>query len=163
MREERLSSDYGSFWLRLVGWVIDVIVFAVVTGIVSILGGNVVGSFLGLAIGIGYYVGLNAHGGTLGKRAVGLRLESAATGADIGYGAALVRYVVAFASMAVLLLGYLWVFWDDRNQTWHDKAAGSVVVTHRTRQVDVEKPSGLHDLDIRRRMQEMTDKGDSDV
>jgi uncharacterized RDD family membrane protein YckC len=25
-------------------------------------------------------------------------------------------------------LGYFWMLWDDTQQTWHDKAAGSVVV-----------------------------------
>ena len=119
--------EYGSFWIRLGGWVIDAIIIGAVSGVLSILGGSTA-SFLGLAIGIGYYVGLNAHGGTLGKRAVGLRLQSEKTGEDIGYGAALVRYVVAIASALVLLLGYFWVIWDDKNQTWHDKAAGSVVV-----------------------------------
>ncbi len=143
---ERVPSDYGSFWVRLGGWIIDVIVIGVISGVLSALGGDL-GPFLGLVIGIGYYVGLNAHGGTLGKRAVGLRLESAKTGEDIGYGAALVRYVVAIASGIVLFLGYFWVFWDSKNQTWHDKAAGSVVVTRRAQ-------AALHDLDIRKRMQE---------
>ncbi len=119
--------EYGSFWIRLIGWVIDAIIIGAVSGVLSIMGGNAA-SFLGHVIGIGYYVGLNAHGGTLGKRAVGLRLQSAKTDEDIGYGAALVRYVVAIASAVILLLGYFWVIWDEKNQTWHDKAAGSVVV-----------------------------------
>jgi len=83
---------------------------------------------LSTIIGIGYYVGFNANGGTLGKRAVGLRLEKDGSGEDIGYGAAFVRYIVAIVSGLVLLLGYLWVIWDPKRQTWHDKAAGSVVV-----------------------------------
>ena len=124
--------DYGGFWIRLGGWVIDAIILGAVSGVLSLLVGNP-GSVLGLAIGIGYYVGFNANGGTLGKRAVGLRLESDKTGEDIGYGAALVRYVAAFASALVLLLGYFWVIWDDKKQTWHDKAAGSVVVRDRAR------------------------------
>lgn len=121
--------EYGSFWIRLVGWILDSIIIGAVSAVLAILGGGPA-SFLGLAIGIGYYVGLNAHGGTLGKRAVGLRLQSDKTGEDIGYGAALVRYVVAIASAVVLLLGYFWVIWDSKNQTWHDKAAGSVVVRY---------------------------------
>jgi uncharacterized RDD family membrane protein YckC len=28
----------------------------------------------------------------------------------------------------VLGLGYLWAFWDPKKQTWHDMAAGTVVV-----------------------------------
>lgn len=127
-----VGPDYGSFWLRLVGWVIDAVFIGIVSGVLAALGGSTV-SFAGLAIGIVYYVGLNANGGTVGKRAVGLRLENAQTGEDIGYGAALVRYIVAFASAVFLLIGYLWVIWDDKNQTWHDKAAGSVVVISNAR------------------------------
>ena len=127
-----VGPDYGTFWLRLVGWVIDAVFIGIVSGVLAALGGSTV-SFAGLAIGIVYYVGLNANGGTVGKRAVGLRLENAQTGEDIGYGAALVRYIVAFASAVFLLIGYLWVIWDDKNQTWHDKAAGSVVVISNAR------------------------------
>jgi uncharacterized RDD family membrane protein YckC len=25
-------------------------------------------------------------------------------------------------------LGYLWMLWDDKNQTWHDKVVNSVVI-----------------------------------
>jgi uncharacterized RDD family membrane protein YckC len=28
----------------------------------------------------------------------------------------------------VCLLGYLWMLWDDKKQTWHDKMVGSNVV-----------------------------------
>lgn len=156
----RLPTDYGSFWVRFGGWLIDSIVIAAVSGILAIAGGSTA-SFLGLAIGIGYYVGLNAHGGTLGKRAVGLRLESDKTGEDIGYGAALVRYVVAIASAVVLFLGYFWVIWDDKNQTWHDKAAGSVVVRTKSA-LRLQTESALRDLDFRKPMQE-TGRDDSAV
>ena len=151
---ERSPSDYGSFWIRFGGWLIDSIIIGAVSGILTIAGGSSA-SFLGLAIGLAYYVGFNANGGTLGKRAVGLRLESEKTGEDIGFGSALVRYVVAIASALVLFLGYFWVIWDDKNQTWHDKAAGSVVVGQRTKS-DLRRQSeaALDDLDARERMQE---------
>lgn len=159
---QRLPTEYGSFWIRFGGWLIDSIIIGAVSGVLAITGGSAA-SFLGLAIGIGYYVGLNAHGGTLGKRAVGLRLESDKTGEDIGYGAALVRYVVAIASALVLFLGYFWVIWDDKNQTWHDKAAGSVVVGPRTKSaLRRQTESALHDLDARKPMQE-TGRDDSAV
>jgi uncharacterized RDD family membrane protein YckC len=31
-------------------------------------------------------------------------------------------------SGAVVLIGFLWMIWDREKQTWHDKAAGSVVI-----------------------------------
>ncbi len=119
---------YGGFWRRLGGYLIDVIIVGGTAGIVALIVSPNASSILSLLIGLAYFVGLNANGGTLGKRIVGLRLEDATTGEDIGYPRALVRYIVALASALVLLLGYLWCIWDSRNQTWHDKAAGSVVV-----------------------------------
>ena len=120
--------EYASFWRRLGGYLLDVIIVGVVTTIVSIIFQSVLGSFVGFLAAITYYVVLNANGGTWGKRALGMRLENAETGEDIGVGSATVRYIVAIASALALLLGYLWCIWDERNQTWHDKAAGSIVV-----------------------------------
>ncbi len=120
---------YGSFWRRFGGYLIDAIIVGIISGIVTVIVSSPTGSpVLGFLIGLGYYVTLNANGGTWGKRVVSLRLEDATTGEDIGYPRALVRYIVAIASALVLLLGYLWCIWDSRKQTWHDKAAGSVVV-----------------------------------
>jgi uncharacterized RDD family membrane protein YckC len=113
------------------GYLIDVIILiilGVVGGIIGLALSPNASSVIGLVIGLSYYVGLNANGGTLGKRAIGLRLQDAETGEDIGYPKAFVRYIVAIASGLALLLGYLWCIWDGKKQTWHDKAAGSVVV-----------------------------------
>jgi uncharacterized RDD family membrane protein YckC len=76
----------------------------------------------------GYFVLMNANGGTLGKRAVGIRLEDAKTGENIGNGRAFGRLFVAYVAYSFLLLGYFWCIWDDKKQTWHDKAVGSIVV-----------------------------------
>jgi uncharacterized RDD family membrane protein YckC len=71
-------------------------------------------------------------GQTLGKRAVGLRVMDARTGARIGYGRAFVRWLlqVVFWNACFVpgILDNLWPLWDDQRQTWHDKGANSVVV-----------------------------------
>ena len=46
-----------------------------------------------------------------------------------GFGRAIVRYLVAMISSLAVFLGYLWAVWDERRQTWHDKAAGTVVIS----------------------------------
>lgn len=148
-------ADYGGFWRRFFGYLLDTIlinvaffILAVIVAI-AILGSapevaftqeqveeqedaqrntTIAISLIGLIIGFGYFVGLNAYGGTLGKRAVGLRVEKKETGEDIGIGSSLIRYIVALASAVALLVGYFWCIWDDRKQTWHDMAAGAVVV-----------------------------------
>jgi uncharacterized RDD family membrane protein YckC len=35
---------------------------------------------------------------------------------------------VAIVSTIVLLLGFFWMIWDKRKQTWHDKAVSSLPV-----------------------------------
>ena len=41
---------------------------------------------------------------------------------------ALVRTLGAFLSVFCAGLGFLWVLFDDQQQTWHDKIAGTIVV-----------------------------------
>ena len=73
------------------------------------------------------------RGFTLGKRAVGLRTLSAATGQPAGMVAILVRRLVAVAGSLVLGIGQLVVyaspFFDTSGwrRGWHDKAAGTIV------------------------------------
>lgn len=147
--------EYGSFGRRLGGYLLDYVIVAVMVIIPAVVvatiimasapdtaftaaqlqeqqdaerNAGVASSLISLVIGLAYYVGLNANGGTLGKRAVGLRLEDHATGENIGIPRAFARYMVALVSGLAIALGYLWCIWDDEKQTWHDKAAGSVVV-----------------------------------
>jgi uncharacterized RDD family membrane protein YckC len=82
---------------------------------------------------------VGSRGQTLGMMAVGIRLLDAKTGSpQIGYPRALLRAVAAavisapsvFVNFGLIfpLLNYLWPVWDNRNQTWHDKIAGTVAV-----------------------------------
>ena len=123
-----MNTNYAGFWHRFGGWLVDAIVLGAVGLILGLILSQAVGSGLGFLVGIAYIVGFNANGGTLGKRAVGLRLQDVATGEDIGYGRAIVRYIVALFSALVLFIGYLWCIWDPQKQTWHDHTALSVVV-----------------------------------
>jgi uncharacterized RDD family membrane protein YckC len=68
-------------------------------------------------------------GQTVGKRALSIKVVNANNGGPIGIGAALVRYLVRIPGSWICGLGYFWMLWDDRSQTWHDKASTSVVVT----------------------------------
>ena len=67
-------------------------------------------------------------GGTLGKRAVGIRVVHEKTYDAPGLGSGFVRTLVSIISALPLGLGYLWAAWDTKGQTWHDKAAGTLVV-----------------------------------
>lgn len=69
------------------------------------------------------------NGQTIGKKALGIRVIDANTGGPIGGGRAVGRLVFkTFISGNIFFLGYLWMLWDRRKQTWHDKVVTSVVV-----------------------------------
>lgn len=80
-------------------------------------------------IGVLYHARMIAKTGqTPGRRILGIKVVSAATGHPPAFGRAILRWVFAGFSGLPCGLGYLWMLWDSRNQTWHDKVAGTVVV-----------------------------------
>ncbi len=72
------------------------------------------------------------RGVTPGRRVVSIRVVDAATGAPIGRARGIGRAFAALVSAIPLTLGYLWMIWDERGQTWHDKMVGSMVVVDPT-------------------------------
>lgn len=67
-------------------------------------------------------------GATLGKMALGLRVVDIRTGQPVGIGRGFGRFFGRFLSSIPLNLGYLWMLWDNRKQTWHDKMTSAVVI-----------------------------------
>ena len=68
------------------------------------------------------------NGQTFGKRIIGIRVVRA-DGALIDYKTAALRHCVGYLLAAFLFgLGLLWMLWDARQQGWHDKIAGTLVV-----------------------------------
>ncbi len=74
------------------------------------------------------YFHATAAGQTIGNRALGIRVLDADSGGPLTYARSFIRFLVSYVSGLVILLGFLWMLWDNRNQTWHDKAANSLVV-----------------------------------
>ena len=126
------SGPRAGFWQRFGAYLIDVLILAVPSIIVIVLLGNTgAANAITTLITIAYFVYFEggATGQTIGKRALNIRVFDFRGGdGPIGYGRALVRMIVRYVSGIVILLGYLWMLWDREKQTWHDKAAGSVVV-----------------------------------
>lgn len=82
-----------------------------------------------LAVLILYLRALATRGQTWGRKIAGVRVVDAATGAPPGWGKAIGRSLFAnFISANVCYLGYLWMLWDSKRQTWHDKVASTLVV-----------------------------------
>jgi uncharacterized RDD family membrane protein YckC/RNA polymerase subunit RPABC4/transcription elongation factor Spt4 len=148
---------YGGFWQRFFARLLDGLITAALAMIPAIIVGVIVHNAVypsdqlfvsdteaANAVEAGFWGGYGVYllvvllywlvgwsvGGTLGQRAVGLRLVKVSTGGAPGFGSTLVRVIVAsVCSVSLLgLVGYLWMVGDDKKQTWHDKAAGTVVV-----------------------------------
>jgi uncharacterized RDD family membrane protein YckC len=152
-----VGSPYASWGARLGGWLIDLVIFLVINGILGAAlrhsnagtihftmttnNGTLVHhdriSFLALVIvallGIAYSTLLcgSARGQTVGMMAVGVRAVRADGHTVLGYGPALGRAVleqVLRYTVIVWILDMLFPLWDAKNQTLHDKASGSVVI-----------------------------------
>lgn len=68
------------------------------------------------------------YAGTPGKRWLGIRVVDAQTGGNLTATQSILRYVGYFLSALPLCLGFFWVLFDDKNQGWHDKIAGTMVI-----------------------------------
>jgi uncharacterized RDD family membrane protein YckC len=125
------SGPRAGFWVRVGAQIIDSLVIGIPAAIILVALDSAVGYLVAVVLGIAYFVYFEGGptGQTLGKKALNIRVIDLRAGGPIGYGRALVRYLVeAIFSGNVLLLGYLWMLWDREKQTWQDKAANSVVV-----------------------------------
>ena len=135
--------ELATFNRRWIGYVIDrVALWALLTPIWFVVWSStddqtVVSAQLALALTLlelGYGVIFNPIGWSPGKRAMGLRIVRS-DGEPPGMRYGIVRTAGAQISAALFLLGYLWAYWDQKHQTWHDKFAGTYVVRS-DRQVD---------------------------
>jgi uncharacterized RDD family membrane protein YckC len=123
---------YAGFWIRLVAWIIDGFILAVILIVLAI---TVVGILLWLPVGFGYMPVLWwRRGATFGQSALGMRVVRAVDGGPIDGGTAFVRALVMWGEQLLIyvffigLLGFVWAAFDPQKQAWHDKAANTVVV-----------------------------------
>ena len=123
---------YGSFWERFAAMFIDGIILAIVNFLVGLLvsgwpffAGNVVTIIIGWL-----YYALQESGSnqaTVGKRAMGLRVTDL-NGHRVSFARATGRHFGKIISAIIIFIGYFMMIWDDRNQTLHDKMAGTLIV-----------------------------------
>ncbi|MGA1051640.1 MAG: RDD family protein [Ilumatobacteraceae bacterium] len=95
----------------------------------AILGGVALLGLGWVVLLVVYLRGLAKTGQTWGRRIAGVRVVRIDSGGVPGWGKAIGRTLFAgLVSGNFCYLGYLWMLWDDKNQTWHDKVTGTVVV-----------------------------------
>jgi uncharacterized RDD family membrane protein YckC len=123
-----MSTEVAGFWRRFAAAFIDGVLVGVVDAILRYFL-NEAGSLLAILVSFVYYTYFHGTTGqTPGDAALGIKVLDIETRDVIGYQRAFVRALVAIVSYLVLFLGFLWMLWDPRKQTWHDKAAGTVPV-----------------------------------
>ena len=131
-RQAAEVAEAAGFWRRFAGAFIDGLVLSIVGYVLRLVLGAAVGELLSLAVGAAYFTWFHGSTGqTPGNAALGIRVVDIDRGETLDYGRALARWAVSIVSAVVILLGYFWMLWDPRKQTWHDKAANSLPVVVR--------------------------------
>ena len=133
--------DYAGFWIRVAASIIDSIILVLVTSpiLYSIYGkeyfkseGLVAGYwdviitwiFPAIAV-IVFWIYKSA---TPGKMIMGIKIIDMKTGNPPSPSQSIIRYLGYYVSMIPLMLGIIWVAFDEKKQGWHDKLAGTVVI-----------------------------------
>lgn len=88
-------------------------------------------TFFAYAAAFVYFWVSNSIGRSVGKLVLGLRVERKDNGEAPGPARGFLRTFGYVVSTIPLLLGFLWAAWDKDRQAWHDKMAGTVVVSTR--------------------------------
>jgi len=122
----------AGFWIRFGARFLDGVLLALVGVALRAIFGAA-GSGLANLVAAAYFTYFHAQpaGQSLGDRVLGIRIVDAETGGQIDYIRAFIRWLVSLVSGFVLLIGYLWMLFNDRKQTWHDIAARTLVVRAR--------------------------------
>ncbi len=132
----------ATFGQRLLGRILDslnslvaylgvVMIIAVLMAVTGSEEGSVFATVVtvaGLALIVALQIVWEGRGGSPFRRGISVLIVDQHTFQPIGPWRAFVRILVANFSLLIFGLGFLWMLWDPKSQTWHDKAAGTVVV-----------------------------------
>ncbi len=125
---EPVTYELADVGTRFIALLIDSIILGVITGIL-VGGGREPGAGLSFIINLAYYWYFltRQNGQTLGKQMMKIRVVKV-DGTPISDADAVIRYIGYIINSAVAMIGWLWAFWDDKKQGWHDKLARTYVV-----------------------------------
>lgn len=137
--------EQAGFGLRYGAWMFDFLITLIAlmmfTFIVSAIGRRavvdsnqdlfIVGGLTALLLIINFVVLAGLNGQSAGMRILGIQIART-DGKRFNMKGAMLRHLVGYPlSMLVFFLGFLWMLWDPRQQGWHDKLAGTIVVMSR--------------------------------
>jgi uncharacterized RDD family membrane protein YckC len=138
----------ATFWQRFAAFILDMIILAFASGILSsLLGRFTTPSWLGMPLEILliliyplYFIWAYATTGqTIGKNILHIKVVSK-DGLPLNWTQGIIRTLGYIISGFPFYLGYFWSIWDAEKQAWHDKIAGTYVVLA---YVDRERLLGL--------------------
>jgi uncharacterized RDD family membrane protein YckC len=124
--------SYATRLQRLGGWLIELVVVAVLLAFGLILGGS--SYFAGFVIALTaiwlYFAGFESSRfqSTLSGRILGLRVADL-NGEPVSFNRATARHFAMYLSaLTPFAIGYLMVFWTKRRQTLHDYLSSTLVL-----------------------------------
>ena len=125
------AAQYAGFWQRFAAFIIDAIVLAVGTGILTAItfGSGAVAWIFAPWI----YEALmlsSVRQATLGKMALGL-IVTDLNGNTLSFGRATGRHFAKYLSACLLFIGFIMAAFTERKQALHDLIAQTVVTTRR--------------------------------
>ena len=133
---------YAGFWIRALAFAIDDFIFLVLVTLPLTLIYGVHDYWYGEMYFPGFWAVVRdfitpvvltiwfwlRYQATPGKMLLRLKVVDIKTLRLISFRQAIIRYFGYLPSTLSLLLGYLWVAFDNRKQGWHDKLASTSVV-----------------------------------
>jgi uncharacterized RDD family membrane protein YckC len=129
-RGQMVTYPMAKLETRLVAFLIDMILLSILSVVIAmILGVGEAGFIFYLLIAIAYewYFLVYHNGQTPGKKHMKLRVIKS-DGTPLTPTDAIFRAVGMQINNVCFGIGWLWAFWDDKRQGWHDKLAKTYVI-----------------------------------
>ncbi|MDX6338490.1 MAG: hypothetical protein QOG05_5830 [Streptosporangiaceae bacterium] len=129
---EPLAVPYANWFQRVGAYLIDWVIVAIIYAIGAVTHTAILIALFSL-IGIAAWAYNRCYlagttGQSWGKKVVGLRLISEATGEPIGAGMAFVRDICHILDSLACYIGFLFPLWDAKRQTFADKIIHTLVI-----------------------------------
>ena len=132
-----VPGNLASPGMRIVGGLIDVVILAVVNGIIGVIlqKASFLAFIIDIVIDIGYFSYFwSSRGASVGMMPFGFKVRDMATGQYPTMGKAALRGLIwtieyALTFCIIGAVGWLWMLWDPQKQAIHDKVAGTIVTT----------------------------------
>lgn len=126
---------YASFWRRFMAFFLDIILVGFISLPASLLfkiinmDSFVINNLFSLFLNIAYFVFYQARfGQTIGKKILGIKIVNQ-EGQTPSVFIFFLREIIGKTASALMLgIGYLWMLWDGKKQSIHDKIASTFVV-----------------------------------